>query len=241
MTDINGGVRSDRSDGEDARSSGASGQDDRSQQFDVSSNFGRSVTPGVGRRSANARPIRRARPARLPALGRQDSGRCLRPIDGTRAARRRRHRGEGRALAKSSWPARSTANRRSESPRMLPNPCQGSRSSTISSASGRPSSQSRVQEASAIGSPPRLFPEKSWPCPNPSAGLCETCRVACGQISPGTSLTFARWCISRRVRWTSGASQIQTSPPYQNFSYVLGDADVWVSNISPHRSLLQPQ
>ena len=45
MTDINGGVRSDRSDGEYARSSGASGQDDRSQQFDVSSNFGRSVTP----------------------------------------------------------------------------------------------------------------------------------------------------------------------------------------------------
>ena len=37
-----------------------------------------------------------------------------------------------------------------------------------------------------------------------------------------------------------GASQIQTSPPYQNFSYVLGDADVWVSNISPHRNSYNP-
>lgn len=44
MTDIKSGFRGDRPDGEYARSSGASGQEDGSQQFDVSSAFGRAVT-----------------------------------------------------------------------------------------------------------------------------------------------------------------------------------------------------
>jgi hypothetical protein len=33
-----------------------------------------------------------------------------------------------------------------------------------------------------------------------------------------------------------GTTQVQQIPPVQNFHYVLGDADVWVSNISPHRN-----
>jgi hypothetical protein len=33
-----------------------------------------------------------------------------------------------------------------------------------------------------------------------------------------------------------GTTQAQPTPPLQNFFYVLGDADVWVSNISPHRN-----
>jgi hypothetical protein len=33
-----------------------------------------------------------------------------------------------------------------------------------------------------------------------------------------------------------GSSQVQTMQPLQDFGYVLGDADVWVSNISPHRN-----
>ncbi|HJX29722.1 MAG TPA: hypothetical protein VJ885_17610 [Thermoanaerobaculia bacterium] len=37
-----------------------------------------------------------------------------------------------------------------------------------------------------------------------------------------------------------GSSQIQAAPPFQNFSYILGEADIWVSNISPHRNDYNP-
>jgi hypothetical protein len=33
-----------------------------------------------------------------------------------------------------------------------------------------------------------------------------------------------------------GTTQTNPAPPFQNFFYVLGDADVSVSNISPHRN-----
>lgn len=37
-----------------------------------------------------------------------------------------------------------------------------------------------------------------------------------------------------------GSGEIQPTPPFQNFGYVLGDADIWVTNISPHRSDYNP-
>jgi hypothetical protein len=33
-----------------------------------------------------------------------------------------------------------------------------------------------------------------------------------------------------------GTTQIRPTPPFQDFFYHLGDADVWVSNISPHKN-----
>jgi hypothetical protein len=33
-----------------------------------------------------------------------------------------------------------------------------------------------------------------------------------------------------------GTTQVHPTPPTQNFFYILGDADVWVSNISPHKN-----
>jgi hypothetical protein len=31
-----------------------------------------------------------------------------------------------------------------------------------------------------------------------------------------------------------GTTQARPTPPFQNFFYILGDADIWVTNISPH-------
>ncbi len=33
-----------------------------------------------------------------------------------------------------------------------------------------------------------------------------------------------------------GGTIREPSPPFQDFYYVLGDADVWISNISPHHN-----
>ncbi|MFL6591136.1 MAG: hypothetical protein ACJ8GK_00295 [Luteimonas sp.] len=42
-----------------------------------------------------------------------------------------------------------------------------------------------------------------------------TVHVTAGEVKPGGTLRLP-------------------TPPYQDFYYVLGDADVWISNISPH-------